>query len=378
MRIAQLCAHDAGGPRRVALSSSRSTAEHSARATVSGSMAGAASPAGYAATPCGCDGRGSTVGLPTTARGASPRVDGDSLSWDGIDRYDAAAAGFPSGRREATGRGAVTPSEPPRRAGVRLRGRRFLTLVAVYFICMTPLAITDFWWQAKAGELIVKQGRVPTRDPFSWTAQGQPWLVHEWLPDVFFYLAYSNGLQWLLLFYKSGMAALACGLVIARTWTRTRSIPLGIAAALATASVMRNFTDIRPQMVTFVLLAALLLALDEYRVGRLARLPWMLPVLFALWANLHGGVVVGLLIVLIWAAGEAVGKWLFGQDSHGLVPLSVSLAAACVAVGLNPNGFHVYTYPLQVLGHPAVTDYIREWFSPDFTVPICARSRHAA
>ncbi len=241
-----------------------------------------------------------------------------------------------------------------------------LALVAVFFICLVPIAVTDFWWQLKTGELIVREGRIPDRDVFSWTAAGQPWMVHEWLTEVLFYLVYRYLPKEALLFYKCGLAAVACGLVLLRARMRSGSTALGVGAALATALVMRNYADLRPQMLTFILLAGLLLCLDLYHRGELPRLPWALPFVFILWANLHGGVVVGLVLVGLWVLGEAMGQAWFRRPSPGLAPLAGGVAAASVAVALNPHGFMVYTYPFQVLGHPQVMDYISEWWSPNF------------
>lgn len=241
-----------------------------------------------------------------------------------------------------------------------------LTLAAAFFICLLPVSVSDFWWQLKTGELIVRTGAIPHHDVFSWTAAGQPWTVHEWLTEVLFYLIYEHLPRWMLLGYKCGLAAAACGLVLARARFRTGSLPLGIGAALLTAWVVRNFADLRPQMLSFVLLAGLMLALDRYHEGRLRRLPWALPLVFALWANLHGGVLVGLIVLALWLAGQAVGWRLFKDRADGLGPLAIGLVTSCVAVGLNPNGFAVYVYPFQVLGHPEVMGYISEWWSPNF------------
>jgi hypothetical protein len=131
-----------------------------------------------------------------------------------------------------------------------------------------------------------------------------------------------------------------------------------------------NYADVRPQMLTFILLSLMLLGLDGYREGRWRRLPWLLPVLFAVWANLHGGVVVGLSLLGIWVAGEALGVWLFREPSRGLRSLFAGTCASALAVLLNPNGWHVYTYPFHVLGHPEVMDYIVEWYSPDLHSPL--------
>lgn len=241
-----------------------------------------------------------------------------------------------------------------------------LAVAAVFFICMLPIAITDFWWQLRTGELILRTGRIPYHDPFSWTAAGQPWMVHEWLTEVLFYLLYRHLPSWVLLGFKCGLAALACYLVHLRSRFRTGSTPLGIGSALITAWVMQNFADLRPQMISFCLIAGLLLALDRYQEGRWPLLPWVLPPVFTLWANFHGGVVVGLILLAIWVAGQGIGHLLWRDPAPGLGRLALALAASCLTVAVNPNGFHLYTYPFQVLGHPEVMDYISEWFSPNF------------
>ena len=244
-----------------------------------------------------------------------------------------------------------------------------LALAAVFFICMLPIAITDFWWQLRAGEVILRTGRIPYHDPFSWTAAGQPWMLHEWLTEVLFYLLYRHLPSWVLLGFKCGLAVAACYLVHLRSRLRTGSTPFGIAAAVAAACVMQNFADLRPQMISFVSIAGLLLALDEYQCGRWQKLPWVIPAAFALWANFHGGVVVGLILLGVWIAGQAAGYVLWRDPAPGLGRLALSLAVSCLTVAINPNGFHLYVYPFQVLGHPEVMNYIAEWYSPDFHQP---------
>src|SRR5260370_12889639 len=59
------------------------------------------------------------------------------------------------------------------------------------------------------------------------------------------------------------------------------------------------FFDSRPQMMTYLATAALLLILDEYRAGRWTKALWLLPPLLLLWANLHAGFFLGL--ALLWA-----------------------------------------------------------------------------
>jgi hypothetical protein len=150
---------------------------------------------------------------------------------------------------------------------------------------------------------------------------------------------------------------------------RSESLALGLAAALATSQVVRNYADLRPQMLSFVLLAALFLALDAYREGRWRWLPWALPPCFILWVNLHGGFIVGAILLVLWVGGEAVHQWWTGDrerpPAFPIAPLAVGTLVSLLGVGLNPNGFQAYAYPFWVLGHPKVTQYVAEWHAPD-------------
>jgi hypothetical protein len=263
-----------------------------------------------------------------------------------------------------------------------------ITVQVLLCLSFTSIAVTDFWWQAKAGELIVQTRTIPRHDPFSWTAPGEPWVVHEWLTSVLFYLALRHLPDGWLLVYKCGLATMACLLVLGRAYRRSGSLIPAILAAVLAAGAVRNYADLRPQMLSFVLLAGLFWVLDEYRCGRLGRLPWLLPPLFAVWANLHGGVVVGIIVFALWILGEALAAWWLKEpaseepsnrtaptdpsfpgrhaDRKRLARLAAGLGVSAAAAMLTPIGWQVYRYPFQVLGHPEVTDYIGEWFSPDF------------
>jgi hypothetical protein len=105
---------------------------------------------------------------------------------------------------------------------------------------------------------------------------------------------------------------------------------------------------------------------------------WVLPVGLALWANLHGGFVIGLLLIGIHLAGEVLegvadrlGKgeaWgaIWAQRKRSLLTLASVLAVSAVAVSLNPYGPRLLGYPLQTLSIGTLQTSINEWQSPDF------------
>jgi hypothetical protein len=89
-----------------------------------------------------------------------------------------------------------------------------------------------------------------------------------------------------------------------------------------------------------------------------------------LWANLHAGFAVGLALILGVLAGTLL------ERIFGLMPKAAAdgemrnltvLFVACTAVALlNPNGFHLLSYPIETLRSHAQQTYISEWASPDF------------
>jgi len=59
-----------------------------------------------------------------------------------------------------------------------------LTLLGVFTFAVSSLTEFDFWWYLASGELILAHRSVPTADPFSYTAQGRPWINHMWASQL--------------------------------------------------------------------------------------------------------------------------------------------------------------------------------------------------
>jgi len=231
----------------------------------------------------------------------------------------------------------------------------FAALLALVW-SVRPLAHDDVFWHLRTGDWILAHHAVPTRDPFSYTRLGAPWISHEW---GFAMVAWTwdhafglRGLQALTVL----ITALAGALVLRRAaapGARTRwqiAGPLLGIALLASGPAL----FLRPAYLALVLLAALLLALDRFhRTGRRVFLVAALGSLW-LWANVHSNVVFGLGLLALQTA-EA---WWMRRRQRPLGPaerpddeparsadagraapaLTVTLGVACVLALCNPNG----------------------------------------
>ena len=245
----------------------------------------------------------------------------------------------------------VQPPQARQRTFDLLTFDRFAT--ALFFIavgfaaCLMP-AQNDTWWQLRAGKDIFETGAVPLRDTYSHTVNGGYWPDHEWLSQVVFYGLYRMGGLRLLTGVAAGLVTIAWFMV----WRLIPGRPLvrfGL-AALALAPIATEWS-LRPQLFTLLLLAV---------TGRLLvrrRYIW-LPPLFLLWANLHGGVMIGVILVTAAAAAAVV------ADRRLMIQPVVCAALCGLVTSLTPLGTSVWTEIPASLGR--LKSYgVREWQPPD-------------
>src|SRR6185436_4763914 len=86
-----------------------------------------------------------------------------------------------------------------------------------FFFASRPLSDGDFWWHLKTGEYIIKNHAIRRTDLYSFTNFGKPWVAHEWLSEVIFYLVYSRLGFNALIFIFAGIAAAAFWIVFRRS-----------------------------------------------------------------------------------------------------------------------------------------------------------------
>jgi hypothetical protein len=129
----------------------------------------------------------------------------------------------------------------------------------------------------------------------------------------------------------------------------------------------------RPNAFTILFVLITARVCEQYHAGRLSRRAtlWLVP-LFAVWANIHGGFVAGLLVLgatLLIEAGAAV--LATEPEKHvaagqRLRHLALLLVGAFLATLINPYGPSLYGWVFQLLGEPYFMSLHQEWRSPDF------------
>ena len=237
---------------------------------------------------------------------------------------------------------------------MRQRLASFDTTVTVIFFlvmfssaCLIPVQ-SDTWWHLRAGQEMWTRHVVMLTDEFSYVARGAYWPNHEWLSEVIFFAVFRiGGMPGLTL-----LAAILITTASALSWRLMRGPATKklLLMALAMTSIAPVWT-VRPHVFSLVLtMTVLQLALRD--------IYWPLPILFALWANLHGGVALGFVVL----GGVAISQLWIGQRSR-LPKLAIVIAGCFAATLATPLGFHLWTTIPQSI-QKSMANGIVEWRPP--------------
>ena len=235
-----------------------------------------------------------------------------------------------------------------------------ISFACVYYLSNAPLLLAhyDLGWHLAAGDLIRDRGNIPFQDPWSFTLGDKRWYNLSWLWDViasviFQYAKFSG-----LVIFVAACGAIIVGYLV--------SVCLSSgASAIATCISVFSACLLYPAFATApnIYLAAspntsTMLFCVIFYVECLKRTRcFLLPVMMAFWANLHGGFVLGFLVVGVFG-----GVALLRRDWRNFKIYGLAGAGCFVAIFVNPLGWNIYDGLTATLGH-FVQAYITEWWS---------------
>jgi hypothetical protein len=244
-------------------------------------------------------------------------------------------------------------------------------------LAVNPHLDEDLGFHLRTGQWIVHQGRVPQTDPFSQHGQetGQPWIAYSWLFDVavhgFHRMLGYPGIVLFRVFLLFAVLAAFHRLI------GKREERFLVAAALTGVAFfsLRPLASERPWLLSILFSTLTLDALLDLAQGKRSRAVWLLPVGFALWANVHIQFVVGLLLLGLACVGP-IGDWLLGRTGPVLPAGSrgwwrlVGLTLCCLGATLvNPYGVGIYRVVADYATHQAPLRHVAELKALEFRDP---------
>jgi hypothetical protein len=241
--------------------------------------------------------------------------------------------------------------------GERTKALWSLRLNGVYHACLAGLLLlfagllgwrplpanSDFWGHAAVGRWTWQSGRAPDHTLFLWTAS-EDWVYHSWLFQLLSYgltTMGGPGTTPVLAITVVTLIVLLCYAIVWLCWRRHGRLSawLAVPFVLAVKAASPRF-EARPELFSALFLCLLLAFLAAWSAAPGPRRWWTwvgltaMLLMFVAWANLHGGVALGLLILAVTAGCDLV-QDRFCPRSGLLVLLAV---LAPLAVCLNPYG----------------------------------------
>lgn len=249
-------------------------------------------------------------------------------------------------------------------------------LVLIWSLACNQIRDPDFWWHLRTGQVIVETRTIPSQDPFSFSAAGRPWTAHEWLFEVALFLLYRAGGLAAVIAAKAFLITVTTAVVWGLAWSATRQEALAtLVALLTTLATLPGWAE-RPQLLTYLFVAILLVLLREWQQGGSPRLLGILPFLTVIWVNVHGAYIVEFMVLGVYIAVGLGRWWKKGRpvEEWKRVRFLLALSALCATASLlNPHTYRAWLYPFQYVGPSVHKTYIAEWRPMDFgetaTVP---------
>ena len=268
-----------------------------------------------------------------------------------------------------------------------------LILLACTALSMRLLGDAGIGWHIRTGQLILAMHAIPRVDPFSSSMSGQPWFAWEWLYDVLVgWLERTAGLNGVVLITAmviAGVFSLTFRLLV---WRGANVLLSLILVLLAASAAMIHFLA-RPHVLSWLFTLAWFWVLESSQktsgdslpdrsgtssIGAPRSLPlWLLPLLMLLWVNLHGGFLVGFVLLAIYWV-DAAWRWVrlkgdrfedvleksrAGRRVRALTRMGIVSAALTLA---NPYGFRLHVHIYRYLSNRFLMDHIDEFQSPNF------------
>ena len=235
--------------------------------------------------------------------------------------------------------------------------RAFLFYIALFlFIFSVSTNVNNFdfdlWARLIAGMGVIDGGHVLTQDFLSYTPV-HTWWDHEWGSGVIFYffLKYLGPYSLIIL-----QAILLCALFFTTSRIikiRSDETPYNIVFYIfAFMSIIANLNNpVRCHLFSFLFFTIFIYIFEKARRGN-NKFLYLVPIIVLFWNNIHGGIVSGLGLCLMYAVGE----FLNGKPFKKYL---ITLAACLPILFINPWGYDYVKFLLMAttMKRPLITEW---------------------
>lgn len=247
-------------------------------------------------------------------------------------------------------------------------------LAGIIFVLLPKSnADPDLGWHLRNAQWLLRQHAFLRQDIYSFSVRGKPWMDHEWLAEIPFYLGWRwFGDRGIFMMSYAAVTTVLLGIFALATIQSRNAKAAFLASLLAIALASVSFGP-RTLLFGWIFLVVELAIL--YRFRSAPNWLWVLPPLFLVWVNCHGSWLIGLVVLETFALSGCVeGNWGSIEAQRWSVPQARKLACvsalSVAALFVNPYGWRLVAYPFNLAFHQKLNiANVIEWRSLDFHSP---------
>jgi hypothetical protein len=227
----------------------------------------------------------------------------------------------------------------------------------------TLLQDSDSFWQIKIGQWILDHHALPYTDFYSFTRPGEPWISTSWLSQVLFAISYAQ-LDWAGPVILTALAVALSAALLVYLLDAHLEIPRAVLFAMLAVVLSLHHILARPHMLALPVMVAWVGMLMN-AADRKVTPSWCWLPLMSLWANLHGGFVLGLALI---GPMSFVAIWDMESDKQVRLLLRWFLfgVAALAACSITPYGWRTLLGATNILNLGELLSVISEWMPVNF------------
>jgi len=228
----------------------------------------------------------------------------------------------------------------------------------------------DSGYHIRTGEVILDKQSIPFLDIYSYHTPPLEWTAHEWLAEITMAVIHRTfGLTGVVLFFAVLLAAIHWLLYRVLRSQSNDIILCALITLLATATSSSHWLA-RPHVFSLALTLIWYHLLNRFQYQN-HRTLFYFPALMLLWVNLHGGYIIGLLLLGIYLLGN-IFHAIFGAPSESTDSqrkaklIFLCIVATVLVTLLNPVGYKILLFPVRVTSDRFLMDRVAEFLSPNF------------
>lgn len=230
----------------------------------------------------------------------------------------------------------------------------------------------DTGYHIRAGEIILNTFEIPRLDPFSFIEPPLKWTAHEWLSEVIMAGIHRLfDLTGVVIFFSFFLSFTFYLFYILLRLDHENILVLWPVALIAVGCTTFHWLA-RPHVFSFIFIIIWHYILERYQYKNKNYL-YFLPLSMILWVNLHGGYIIGFVLIGIYFISNLIDGYLKPEEDKNSAKTKIKnfivYGLACLLASLiNPFGYKILFFPFNLVNNKFLMANVGEFMATNLQI----------